>query len=412
MLGSGMLEVAIGLVFIYLLLSLVCTAINEFVASAINKRGTNLFEGVKNLLNDPRFTGLAQHVYSHGLIDAMSKDASDPKKPNRKPSYLPSATFALALSDILTSHGAIAQSAGSAFEAAANAEAAYEAELWNTTGNPQDHEQKLKALDDVRAKTLNDLKQAGADAAVSYFEAKRAAIALAQSPKDAQLLHAASSTLETALEEGRKLAAGAKSSLETIKAALEHLPAGHTKESLKVMVSKTEREAKAGIDEVTQFEKNVAQWFDTSMDRVSGWYKRWTQVWLLALAAILVLALNADTLSILERLQSDSALRTALTAAASDAVKSGKSANDEGVTAAVQKAENLALPIGWTLSTTFNELPAARQLSIVFFKLLGLAMTVLAVSLGAPFWFDMLQKVVNLRGAGTPPASTAPSKPR
>src|SRR5690242_20886250 len=86
MFGSGVLELAIGLVFVYLLLSLVCTAINEFIASAINKRGTNLFEGVKNLLNDPRFTGLAQHVYSHGLIDGMSKNASDSKKPNRKPS--------------------------------------------------------------------------------------------------------------------------------------------------------------------------------------------------------------------------------------------------------------------------------------------------------------------------------------
>src|SRR5262245_54075379 len=175
MLGSGMLEVAIGLIFMYLLLSLVCTAVNEFIASAINKRGTNLFEGVKNLLNDPRFTGLAQHVYSHGLVDGMSKNASDSKKPNRKPSYLPSAAFALALSDILTSHGAIAEAGGAAFDAAKAAEDAYEAELWNTGGNQQDHDEKLKTLDAARTKTLNDLKQAaaaktaGADAAVAYF---------------------------------------------------------------------------------------------------------------------------------------------------------------------------------------------------------------------------------------------------
>jgi hypothetical protein len=419
MLGSGMLEMAIGLIFMYLLLSLVCTAVNEFIASAINKRGTNLFEGVKNLLNDPRFTGLAQHIYSHGLVDGMSKDASDPKKANRKPSYLPSATFALALSDILTSHGAIAQAGGAAFDAAKDAEDAYEAELWNAGGSQQDHEEKLKTLDEARTKTMNDLKQAaaanasaGAVAALAYFEAKRAAIALAQSPKDTQLLHAASSTLETALDEGRRLAAGANSSLATIKAALDRLPPGHTKESLKVMVSKTEREAVAGVNEVRQFEHNVAAWFDSSMDRVSGWYKRWTQAWLLGLAAVLVIALNADTLNILQRLQSDTALRTALTAAASDAVRNGKSANDEGVTVAVQKAENLALPIGWTLSSTFSTLPPERQASIVVFKLLGLVMTILAVSLGAPFWFDMLQKIVNLRGAGAPPASTAPTKPK
>jgi hypothetical protein len=54
-----MLEVAIGVVFIYILLSLVCSAINEGIASVLNQRGKNLFEGIKNLLNDPTFTGLA-----------------------------------------------------------------------------------------------------------------------------------------------------------------------------------------------------------------------------------------------------------------------------------------------------------------------------------------------------------------
>ncbi|HEU4854829.1 MAG TPA: hypothetical protein VFS89_06010, partial [Nitrosospira sp.] len=58
--GSNILEVGIAVIFVYLLLSIVCTAFNEGIASLIDKRGKNLVEGIKNLLNDPKFTGLAQ----------------------------------------------------------------------------------------------------------------------------------------------------------------------------------------------------------------------------------------------------------------------------------------------------------------------------------------------------------------
>src|SRR5262245_24388714 len=105
MFGSSILEVAIGVIFIYLLLSLLCTAINEGIASLINKRGKNLFEGIKNLLNDPMFTGMAQQLYTHGLVNGISQNATNPEKPNRLPSYMSANTFALALIDILGSRG-------------------------------------------------------------------------------------------------------------------------------------------------------------------------------------------------------------------------------------------------------------------------------------------------------------------
>src|SRR5678815_5352134 len=110
MLGSSVLEVAIGVVFVYLLLSLICTALNEGISSMINKRGKNLFEGVKNLLNDPEFSGLAQQVYNHGLVDGLSQNGSDPKVKTRLPSYMHSSNFSLALLDILGARGALAGS--------------------------------------------------------------------------------------------------------------------------------------------------------------------------------------------------------------------------------------------------------------------------------------------------------------
>src|SRR5262245_14260437 len=105
MLGSSILDVAIGVMFVFLVLSLVSSVINEWIASVIQQRGKNLFNGIKNLLNDPDFTGLAQQLYSHGLIDSISKGVA-PGAPNRLPSYMPSSTFALALLDLLSSRGA------------------------------------------------------------------------------------------------------------------------------------------------------------------------------------------------------------------------------------------------------------------------------------------------------------------
>jgi len=81
MFGSNTLEVAIGIVFVYLLLSLFCTAVNENIAATIQRRGKNLKAGLQNLLNDPDFTALAQQLYSHGLVCGVSKDATNPAKP-------------------------------------------------------------------------------------------------------------------------------------------------------------------------------------------------------------------------------------------------------------------------------------------------------------------------------------------
>src|SRR5438067_13724534 len=112
MFGSNVLDVAIGLIFIYLFLSVACTAVSEGIASVLNMRGTNLFKGIKNLLNDPDFTGLAQQLYSHGVVDGISKEASNPSKLNRRPSYMPASHFSLALLDILSARGVVAAAHG------------------------------------------------------------------------------------------------------------------------------------------------------------------------------------------------------------------------------------------------------------------------------------------------------------
>src|SRR6476659_8808441 len=126
MFGSSILEVVIGVIFVYLLISLICTALNEAVASLLQKRGRNLFEGIKNLLNDPTFTGLAQQVYNHGLISGTSQYASDPNRRTRRPSYMSSENFSLALLDILGVRGVITSQYGDLLAQAEKADDVYE----------------------------------------------------------------------------------------------------------------------------------------------------------------------------------------------------------------------------------------------------------------------------------------------
>src|SRR6185295_2923024 len=53
-------------------------------------------------------------------------------------------------------------------------------------------------------------------------------------------------------------------------------------------------------------------WFNDSMDRVTGWYKRRTQLWTVSVAIVITLAANADTIGIARRLWTDPVLRNAM----------------------------------------------------------------------------------------------------
>ena len=94
MFGSTILDVAVAIVFIYLLVSLVVSAINELIAAVLKSRAKNLVQGIQALLQDPSQAGWVARLYEHPLIESLSP-------PNSKPSYIPSRTFALALLDLI-----------------------------------------------------------------------------------------------------------------------------------------------------------------------------------------------------------------------------------------------------------------------------------------------------------------------
>jgi hypothetical protein len=102
MLGSTVLEVAIGLTFCYGTVALIVSTLQEALAAAFSLRANTLLAGVKSMLNDPRFDGLARAVYAHPLVNPHADgNAHGERDLSSKPSYIEPMHFAIALVDSL-----------------------------------------------------------------------------------------------------------------------------------------------------------------------------------------------------------------------------------------------------------------------------------------------------------------------
>jgi hypothetical protein len=160
---------------------------------------------------------------------------------------------------------------------------------------------------------------------------------------------------------------------------------------------------------VDRFRESVESWYDLTMDRVSGWYKRRTQVALIVIATIATLLANADSFQIGKALWNDDAVRASVVAQAQRSVEQGQGQPDVG-TGVSESAETLSeqvahvsaleLPLGWSTDPDdprwFDDWQGAVG------KALGLLATILALTLGAPFWFDLLGRVSRIRTTGKP----------
>jgi hypothetical protein len=157
----------------------------------------------------------------------------------------------------------------------------------------------------------------------------------------------------------------------------------------------------------------IEKWFNDSMDRASGWYKRRTQVWLLAFGLLIAMGGHVDTIAISQWLWSGDAARQSVMGAAQSYVDRGNSTSAATPTAddmtkyfkdvAEQMGDvdrqitNLQYPIGW-YDPTKNKI---RDWSWQFF--VGALITAIAISMGSTFWFDALQSLIKIRGAGPKP---------
>jgi hypothetical protein len=155
----------------------------------------------------------------------------------------------------------------------------------------------------------------------------------------------------------------------------------------------------------------VEHWFDDTMERVGGWYKRTAQQIIFVAGLFLCVGLNADAIMIVRELWSDEALRSAVVAQAVKKVHAGSPADAtaqtvsfEQVASEVRRANTP--PIGWSsTSGDFRALPSSTN--EWFLKILGIVLSSFAIVLGAPFWFDVLNKIINVRLSGNPPKTAS-----
>jgi len=318
-------DVAIGLVFLYVVLALVCSTVNEAIATAVGLRARFLQVGILNLLSGSATTtragiATARQFYAHPLVQGLIRPAHGPdpsvdptsatrwwRKPPY-PSYVPSRTFVAALTDI-----------------------AREAEA------------KIEDIEADEGKAARERIEAAADELERSFAA---------------------------------------------------IPNERLSEAMLALYRSSGREA-------AQFQHALERWFDDSMERVSGWYKRRIHLLLFVIATFVVVVLNADTLASGRVLWRDDAVRAAVVTQAQEAAKGG--AQETDVETAVSQ---LDLPLGWNLSLgdTPTEIPDDALSWLA--KIVGLALTIGAIMLGAPFWFDLLSKVARVRGSGAPPPAS------
>lgn len=174
----------------------------------------------------------------------------------------------------------------------------------------------------------------------------------------------------------------------------------------------------------------VEQWYDSTMDRVNGYYKRQTQWMLLGLGLLLAILCNANLLHLASGLWASQAARDQVNAVAEMYRCSGgpeceSLRRDYDHARRTIEKDLWALPLGYDLGYvknywyTFNQ-PALGEtrlhhtmkiLAHWLVDLFGWLLTGIAVSLGAPFWFDVLNKFINLRITGAKPPKAEDAQP-
>jgi hypothetical protein len=160
---------------------------------------------------------------------------------------------------------------------------------------------------------------------------------------------------------------------------------------------------------------NIEQWFNDAMERVSGWYKRTAQSLTAGAGIMLCVALNADAIMIGDMLYRNSIMRGALVAAATESVRNAADPTDAfntltGVIESMNNNSAIQVPLGWVsfeqgvqVNTALEQRMLPNTVGGWISKLAGFAITLVAISLGAPFWFNLLSGVVRLRLDGEPP---------
>lgn len=395
--GSAILNTAIGLVFVFLAASLICSAGIEWLGNVLNKRGEFLLRGLREMLDippatpeEPEAAGTVERTGSLGLIEKRGRrqqlqrlatecirlrdDLADEERTIRMPAPL---------ADLVLAHPNIA--------------ALHRPAQPGRPGHPG------TAARPARRPRLPWKPDPDGMHLASYVSAQ----AFTRSLLDLLVPDGV----------GRTTTGGLMAHVSRLPTAV---PA---RDALLALLRD------AGED-VAEFRRAVEQWYDEQMGRVSGWYKRWAQRRLLVAGALLAIVMNVDSVAIAQALYQDEPVRNAVVAQAVSAQGCPDLAANPRACLTTQRdvLGDLSLPLGWDASAVATqcrepgrgltcwpaqvwEAVAGAGIGAILLTLFGWLLTAAAVSFGAPFWFDSLSKLGSLRTAGRRPGENAPYNP-
>ena len=96
------LEVAIGLVFMWLVISVAAMTLQEWVGNALKWRANALEENIREMLNSGELT---RQLYNHPLIASLYHPSKKAGKKARFPAYIPAEKFSAALFELIVDAG-------------------------------------------------------------------------------------------------------------------------------------------------------------------------------------------------------------------------------------------------------------------------------------------------------------------
>jgi hypothetical protein len=397
--GSVVLNTAIGLVFVFLTASLICTAALEWISNRLNMRGEYLLRGLREMLDIPPSTPHAE---------AGADDAAEPQEtssPSRSGFTGGLATKKARRQELnrLSTEGALL------------ADRLRTAPKENF--RPQDFLADLVLAHPIVA-VLHRPARPGVDPEATTLRSRGASGMRLASYVSAQTF--ASAVIDLLLPDPTDKLHTARL-YDRVERLHASVPA---RAALLALIRDAEGDG-------GRFRHGLERWYDEQMGRVSGWYKRWAQLSLLFLGAMLAVVMNLDTLEIGRTLYRDEPVRQAVVAQALDTAgcpDSPQDAREECLAAQLDVLRELPLPVGWDLERAGAdcrrhngdsncrpwEWPGFAWHTVqgggaddAVLKLLGWLLTAAAISFGAPFWFDAIGKLGSLRTAGRRPGDRA-----
>ena len=203
---------------------------------------------------------------------------------------------------------------------------------------------------------------------------------------------------------------------QQVQATVDSMPES-LKNSLYILAQRAEKGSTDSQEQLDRFQREIEVWFDRSMDRASGVYKRNARGVAILLGTAIAIGANADTVNIISRLSKDSMLRSTVNLYAQKLVEKNDPTKLDNLTSLTKvqnevglALDNLAVPFGWSEPNRL-EIDANKNIFLPAFvrKVFGWILSGLAISMGAVFWFDVLSKIINIRNSGKKPPSTTDS---